>query len=510
MDKTEAEVRKAFSKVYAKLTLEEKANYGDVVKKFGGSQREVSHGERDLQAESEDVKERELHNHCSFDRLHRIFNFLTPAQKKAVRRAGFGTFLRRDVPYVSTSLVKWLLENIDPSRCTLTLNGKKYTMSACNFEYVTGIKDGGESIEFQGAVDISDLKDAIIGEKLRISMTDLEEQLEGSQDADELFVVRFALVSIGTVLCPPSGIHLSNSHLYAMSDTRHLGRKNWASHAVRHLMESIRHYQDSQKCSRVMKWIRNVGGFPEVPLLKPRKEKDELCPTEDVKLIKPVPMKHLKKDVPSPSGYLSHNISHSSEKKDNDELMVLKNEVATLNSIVVGKKEDENVMSMDEGDDFVETSIENIRKSCEVTSKAKSAATSKDKRIGEEFDEEIAIGEELSPFEKDRHSSEGSPIKEETLVTKDSSSLEATLKDLTAFYKKKMVLVMLKYEVVEKKSEKSSGKKKLMLMDESTSYADFTKSNGFTVGPFKVRDEAARVEVFKVAFFVLSNTLDSG
>ncbi|PON56219.1 hypothetical protein PanWU01x14_182310 [Parasponia andersonii] len=140
MDKTEAEVHKAFSnsKVYAKLTPEEKANYGDVVEEFGGSQRE----------------------------------------KEAVRQAGFKTFLRKDVPYVSTSLVKWLVENIDPSRCTLTLNGKKYTMSASNFEYVMGKKDGDESFEFQGVVDILDLKDAVTGEKLWISMTDLEEPLE--------------------------------------------------------------------------------------------------------------------------------------------------------------------------------------------------------------------------------------------------------------------------------------------------------------------------------------------
>ncbi|PON83849.1 Ulp1 protease family, C-terminal catalytic domain containing protein [Trema orientale] len=391
MDKTEAEVRKAFSKVYAKLTPEEKANYGDVIEEFGGSQREVSHGERDLQAESEDMKERELHSCRSFDRLHRIFNFLTPAQKEAVRRAGFGTFLRKDVPYVSTSLVKWLVENIDPSRCMLTLNGKKYTMSASNFE---------------------------------------------------------------TVLCPPSGIHLSSSYLYV----------------------------DSQKCSRVMKWIRNIDGFtsPEVPLLKHGKEKDQLCPTGDV--------------------------------KDNDELMVLKNEVATLSSIVVKfpdhvvkiiekktektrntliievkemvesvisqrfvrTKEDENVMSMDEGDDFVEISIENIRKSCGATSKAKSVATSKGKRIAEEFDEETAIGEELSSFEKDRHSSKRSPSKE-----------------------KKMVPAVLKCEVIEREVEKSGGKKKRMLMDESTWYTDFTKSNIFTVSPFKVRDEVARVEVFK-------------
>ncbi|PON44225.1 Ulp1 protease family, C-terminal catalytic domain containing protein [Trema orientale] len=532
---TNEEVRKAFSKVYAKLKPEEKANYGDIVEEFGSSQREVSHGERDLQAESKDVKERELHSRCSFDRLHRIFNFLTPAQKEAVRQAGFETFLRRDVPYVSTSLVKCLVENINPSRCTLTLNGKKYTMSASNFEYVMEIKDSSEN---------------------------LEKQLEDSQDADELFVARFTLVAIGTVLCPLSEIYLSKSiRRYQVNKAKNLSgctlylqlfyldHVQWENGLIDRTIALI-DFRDSQKCSRVMKWIRNVGGFtsPEVPLLKPGKEKDQLCPTRDVKLKKLVPMKYLKKDAPSPSGYLGHNIGHSTEKKDNDELMVLKNEVATLRSIVVGfpdhvvkiiekeaektrntlivevkkmvesmisqrfvrTKEDENVLSMDEGDNFIETSIENIRMSCGATSKAKSAATSKGKRIAEEFDEETTIGEELSPFEKDRYSSEGSPIKEGTPVTKGSSSLEATLKDLTALCKKKMVPVVLKCEVVERKAEKSSGNKKRVLMDESTWYADFTKSNGFTVGPFKVRDEAARVEVFKVAFFVLSSTLDSG
>ncbi|PON55629.1 hypothetical protein PanWU01x14_186970 [Parasponia andersonii] len=112
-------------------------------------------------------------------------------------------------------------------------------MSGASFEYVMGIKDGGESIEFQGDVDISDLKDAFIRDKLRISMADLEEQLEESQDTDELFIARIALVAIGTVLCPLSGMHLSSSYLYAVSDTRNLGIKNWTSHAFRHLMESI-------------------------------------------------------------------------------------------------------------------------------------------------------------------------------------------------------------------------------------------------------------------------------
>ncbi|PON35382.1 hypothetical protein PanWU01x14_336740 [Parasponia andersonii] len=117
---------------------------------------------------------------------------------------------------------------------------------------VMGIKDRGESIEFQGASDISDLKDAIIGEKCQISLSDLEEQLQESQDTDDLFLTRFALLAIGTILCPSTGIHLSNLYLNAVSDIRNLGKKNWASHVVRHLMESIRCYQ--------VKHAKNLSG----------------------------------------------------------------------------------------------------------------------------------------------------------------------------------------------------------------------------------------------------------
>ncbi|PON40564.1 hypothetical protein TorRG33x02_340100 [Trema orientale] len=175
MDKTDTEVHKAFSMVYAELTDEEKASYVDVVEVSGGPKRE-----------------------------------------EVVRQAGFRTFLRGNVPYVSTSLIMWLVENNDPSRYMLTLNGKKYKLSGSSFENIMGIKDGGESVEFQGNVDISDLKDTIIGDKLQISMADLEEQLEESQNADDLFIARFALVAIGSVLCPPSGVHLSSSYLYAV------------------------------------------------------------------------------------------------------------------------------------------------------------------------------------------------------------------------------------------------------------------------------------------------------
>ncbi|PON96465.1 hypothetical protein TorRG33x02_077380 [Trema orientale] len=117
---------------------------------------------------------------------------------------------------------------------------------------IMGIKDRGKSIEFQGVSDISDLKDAIIGDKCRVSLSDLEEQLQDLWDADDLFLARFTLLAIGAILCPLTGIHLSNLYLNAVSDIRNLGKKNWASHAVRHLMESIRRYQ--------VKHAKNLSG----------------------------------------------------------------------------------------------------------------------------------------------------------------------------------------------------------------------------------------------------------
>ncbi|PON44552.1 hypothetical protein PanWU01x14_266300 [Parasponia andersonii] len=160
---------------------------------------------------------------------------------------------------------RYLMEKVI---CRLRVKLKKYTLSGASFEYVMGIKNGCESIEFQGDVDISDLKDAIIGDKLQISMADLEEQLEELQDADELFIARFSLVVIGTILCPPSWVHLSSSYLYALFYLDHV---HWQGDLVDRTISLI-DFWDYQKCSRVMKWIRSVGGFsrPKVLILNLR------------------------------------------------------------------------------------------------------------------------------------------------------------------------------------------------------------------------------------------------
>ncbi|PON75076.1 Ulp1 protease family, C-terminal catalytic domain containing protein [Parasponia andersonii] len=100
----------------------------------------------------------------------------------------------------------------------------------------------------------------------------------------------------------------------------------------------------------------------------------------------------------------------------------------------------------------------------------------------------------------------GTPVTKGNLGKAGNPSLEGTLKKLTAFYKK-VFSADEESEDAEHKVKKSVGKKKLVVMDESICYEKYTNSDGFTVGPFRGRDEAVRIEVFKVALFVFGNTL---
>ncbi|PON84686.1 hypothetical protein TorRG33x02_195130 [Trema orientale] len=286
----------------------------------------------------------------------------------------------------------WLVENIDPSQCMLTLNGKKYKLSGSSFENVMGIKDGG--------------------------------------------------------------VQLSSSYLYTVSDTKNLGRKNWASYVVRHLMESTRCYQvyhaknlsrcrlylqlfyldhvqwegglinrtippiyfwDYRKCSRVMKWIRSVGGFT------------------------------------SPE-FHADNAVHYAETKGKDELMILKDKVTSLRSLVVGFPERVGQKIEKEAEKTRIALIVEVKQLAESVINQGFVRTKGDDNVMN-VDEGTPKGKQYSSFEEGRKSMEESPIKVGTSVAKGipgkagSPSLEG-------------------------------------------------------------RDEAVRIEVFKVALFIFNNTLE--
>ena len=58
-----------------------------------------------------------------------------------------------------------------------------------------------------------------------------------------MFVVRFVLVVIGTILCPPSAVFLKMSYVALLEDLVGIKKKNLASFSLRFLMESVRRFK---------------------------------------------------------------------------------------------------------------------------------------------------------------------------------------------------------------------------------------------------------------------------
>ena len=54
---------------------------------------------------------------------------------------------------------------------------------------------------------------ALLGSNSHLVISQLCSDLDENKDVDELFVVRFVLAIIGTILCPPFGIYLKLSYI---------------------------------------------------------------------------------------------------------------------------------------------------------------------------------------------------------------------------------------------------------------------------------------------------------
>ena len=194
--------------------------------------------------ESASTSGREFHNRCCSDRVRKIVGRMSIEQKEAVRSVGFGVFLdMKDGLTIHSSLVSFLVNQLDPLNNQLSVHGKKFLLTKDRFEDVMGIKDGGEEINFRGEDDHSDLVRALIGSRNRLIISQLCSECEDDRSAGRLFVVRFVLVVIGTILCPPSAVFLKMSYVALLEDLVGIRKKNWASYSLSFLMQSVHRFK---------------------------------------------------------------------------------------------------------------------------------------------------------------------------------------------------------------------------------------------------------------------------
>ncbi|XP_060962091.1 uncharacterized protein LOC133032234 [Cannabis sativa] len=211
--------------------------------------KKVEVDEEEVAPESEEAS---VYGRCSFNCLIRICKNLNLEQKDVIQNAGFGSFIREDAPYITTRLVSWLIKHVNPTTSILDLYGRKIHLSAAMFGDVMGVDDGGGPVVTEGDSDTRYLEEILNVVEYTVSLTGLEKSLLECVEADSLFLIKFSLVVIGTVLAPKTGCDITSGYLHSLRVTRDIHHKNWATVGFRYLMNSIFRFRN--------KATKNVSG----------------------------------------------------------------------------------------------------------------------------------------------------------------------------------------------------------------------------------------------------------
>ncbi|KAM6569975.1 hypothetical protein CsatB_017960 [Cannabis sativa] len=120
------------------------------------------------------------------------------------------------------------------------------------FGDVMGVDDGGDPVVTEGDSDTRYLEEILNVVEYTVSLTGLEKSLLECVEADSLFLIKFSLVVIGTVLAPKTGVDITSGYLHSLRVTRDIRHKNWATAGFRYLMNSIFRFRN--------KATKNVSG----------------------------------------------------------------------------------------------------------------------------------------------------------------------------------------------------------------------------------------------------------
>ena len=76
-------------------------------------------------------------------------------------------------PMVRSIVMGYLLENVDIEASTITFHGRTFQLTTALFELVMGLRDGGDEVIPHDDAEVNPIRDAIMGGKVRIQVTDL-------------------------------------------------------------------------------------------------------------------------------------------------------------------------------------------------------------------------------------------------------------------------------------------------------------------------------------------------
>lgn len=103
----------------------------------------------------------------------------------------------------------------------MIVHGWELELNALSFVQIMGISDGGMQVEVEGDMyEIASYLDRFEASSKGIHIKKLDDILKSCQCDNNEFKVTFALFLLGSVLCPPGGVHISSSLLFALKDVK--------------------------------------------------------------------------------------------------------------------------------------------------------------------------------------------------------------------------------------------------------------------------------------------------
>ncbi|PRQ18290.1 hypothetical protein RchiOBHm_Chr7g0204351 [Rosa chinensis] len=180
---------------------------------------------------------------CSPDRFRSLVADFSDEKKAACSAIGFDVLLKMSGRKIHHSMLRVLVDSVDPNACTITMHGKKIEMDASDFENVMGLKNAGSEVDFKGSTndhpELMAIINSLCGKDNKINLRDVQNYMKDTEEVDNKFKRLFVLFTMSTILSPSASLTIPKKWLLALKDTRLISSLNWADYSFKCLMEAI-------------------------------------------------------------------------------------------------------------------------------------------------------------------------------------------------------------------------------------------------------------------------------
>ncbi|PRQ44332.1 putative Ulp1 protease family catalytic domain-containing protein [Rosa chinensis] len=172
---------------------------------------------------------------------------LSEEKKIAIDATGFGAIFTFRCSELNVLLCHMMCNNFDVENSTIKIPGRHLTVTAEDFRHVMSVRDGGGDVDLTGSLaepDIVQLKSKFCGVEDEISLEVVGKMVVESETADETFVISLCLYALSTIIFPIESDAVDPRLLLALKDPKTISTKNWASFALRNLVEGVGRYKN--------------------------------------------------------------------------------------------------------------------------------------------------------------------------------------------------------------------------------------------------------------------------